>query len=133
MEAKDALSLRWITADWSSFTVYPSAFDDYVAYTRDIRIFIDTVYHDVSRELKIPYEELYPILEKENEAVCQILKDTRYLYPHNMDLFKQLFKVPSMEFNQVEACLNLFEKLSDVEKVEFLQKIGKISVQVEQI
>ena len=33
--------------------------------------------------------------------------------------------------DNVSTCLNLFNGLSDIEKAEFLQKIGKIKIKIE--
>lgn len=135
MEAKDVLSLPWTKIDWQDLHSCNGFLGEYVEVSH-IHTFVESVYHEVSRKLNIPYKELYPILKSENEPFYRSLRnweDDEALYceegtfPH----LKEIFRVPNVNFDKVTTCVELFEKLSDVEKVQFLQKIGKISVTVQ--
>ena len=99
------------------------------------------VYRDISRQLNISYERLLPILKEENEAFYNLkccLFD-KYGIAYGKDdvqllELKNTLRVPdisSIPKYKVSICLKMFEDLSYMEKIEFLQKIGKINVKIE--
>ena len=144
MEAKDVLNLPWKKVkDWSNLSTTPiSRLCGY--HLDDINRFVDKLYQHISFELNIPYEELRPILLTENEAFYRfakkIFKDpndwcsrdsSELYYLQNFLIVPDADYIVSNTESKVTTCLKLFGKLSDMEKIQFLQKIGKISVTVQ--
>ena len=145
MEAKDVMNLPWkgIT-DWSELpAVWIADKGDYCVTVEDIDVYIENIFRDIARQLKIPYETLLPILKDENHAFYSLKEqmfqnDLIYgVTGSRLTDLKRLLRVPDISnikeidtADNVSCCLEMFEKLSDVEKIEFLQKIGKINVTI---
>ncbi len=140
MDAKDVRKLPWTKlTDWTELPATYTA-DGFVGET-DIDVFLENVYRDISRKLNISYELLLPILKEENEAFYnlkeQLFKRSYFSYgKENVDLLylQDTLRVPdisSIHKDKVSICFEMFEDFSDMEKIEFLQKIGKINVKIE--
>lgn len=147
MEAKDVMSLPWKkVTDWSDL----SASDEdrwsgkYFIGEADVDVFVENVFREIARKLNIPYEHLKPILVAENEAFYslkgKIYKTcTGYDRKHTrLAELQNILRVPDISniedavtVDNVSACLKLFEGLSNIEKMVFFQKIGKINVKIE--
>lgn len=137
MEAKDVRNLPWVQVDWCDLpATNHSFFEDYVCW-RDVDSFVENVFKNVARELNIPFKELDPILKEENSAFFSLMD---HLFLFNQDFFptdsrllhlEDLLMIPDTTVNNLTTCLQLFEKLSEQEKLAFLQKIGKIKLTVE--
>lgn len=146
MEAKDVMSLPWKpVTDWSDLSASSTNKKGrYCIGQADVDIFVENIYRDICRKLNISYDELVPILVSENRPFYS-LKDRLFLgfvifdrkHPSLIKLQNTL-RVPdisnlkdTVSSNKVCMCLNLFEELSNIEKLTFLQKIGKINVKIE--
>lgn len=147
MEAKDVLSLPWKkVTDWSelSESYKDSWYEKYFVCAEDVNVFIENVYRDIARKLNIPYEQLEPILKAENEAFYSLEEKLFKINSGYGRTNKRLIelqntlRVPdtsniedTVTADNVSVCLKLFEGLSNIEKMVFLQKIGKINVKIE--
>ncbi len=146
MEVKDVMNLPWRkVTDWSDLSASAELFSGkfYVCKT-DVNVFVERLYRNVARQLSIPYGNLLPILIAEN-GPFYTLKDLIFSDDHAyskddsklIDLESTLRIPDTSKFNNnvatdnVSACLKMFEGLSDVEKILFLEKIGRISVKIE--
>ena len=85
-------------------------------------------------------EELKKILEEQNTGFYLLkarLFDKGKLYSRDNRRLIELentLRVPVVEEkDKLSECLKIFAELSDMEKVIFLQRIGKISVSIEEI
>ncbi len=151
MEAKEVRNLPWKgVEDWSALgktyvvTNYWGITTDYIVSQTDVDVFVSNIFHDIARKLKISFEDLKPILESENEpfyvAKARAYRSYSGLYPNGSFLrdLKKTLRIPDVSaLNQTDsadkvgACVKQFEELSDLEKVIFLERIGKVSVKVE--
>ena len=150
MEAKDVRNLPWKEVeDWpalSKTAVERNFLGDpinFLVSKTDMDAFVSNVFHDIARKLKIPFEDLKPILESENKPFY-VLQDSVYkicygLGSNNSTLrsLQKTLRIPDVSaLNQIDstdkvgACVKQFEELSDLEKVIFLERIGKVSVKV---
>lgn len=146
MEAKDVLQLPWKNVtDWSALTATFKG-RRFAISEDELDTFLDFIFSDISRKLQIPYDQLYPILKEENRRFYSLkenlffedymkrngIEDER-AYLKLMNLQNALI-VPDTDFvtgNKVNRCERLFKELSDAEKLEFLNRIGKINVKIE--
>ena len=146
MEAKDVLQLPWKkVTDWSALTATFKG-RRFAISEDELDTFLDFIFSDISRKLQIPYDQLYPILKEENRRFYSLkenlffedymkrngIEDER-AYLKLMNLQNALI-VPDTDFvtgNKVDRCERLFKELSDAEKLEFLNRIGKINVKIE--
>lgn len=143
MDAKDVKKLPWKKlTDWTELPATSATnHEGNFVNEMDMNIFLENVYRDISRQLNISYERLLPILKEENEAFynlkCCLFDKYGIAYrKDDVQLFelKNTLRVPdisSIPKYKVSICLKMFEDLSDMEKIEFLQKIGKINVKIE--
>ena len=146
MEAKDVRNLPWKqVTDWSGLAASSRnwAGDRFVCEA-NVDVFVENVYRDIARQLNIPYEHLQPILVAEN-APFNSLKSQVFrgdiVYGRNHTTLIKLegtLRIPDISkveddvaTDNVSACLKMFEGLSNIEKMLFLEKIGKISVKIE--
>lgn len=76
MEIKDVKSLPWKkVTDWSALCEsYANFFGDNFVTKKDVKVFVDNVYREIARQLNIPYEQLKPILDAENEPFNTLKK-----------------------------------------------------------
>ena len=146
MEVKDVTSLPWKkVTDWSELSASNVDWlgDRFVCAT-DVNVFVENVYRDIARQLNIPYEQLKTILKAENGAFYtlkeRLFKACSGYGKKNSQLIEleNTLRVPDISNienvvteNKVSVCFKLFEELSDIEKMIFLQKIGKINVKIE--
>ena len=143
MEAKDVLTLPWERVkDWSLLSSSDMRHDGaqtFVSYA-DVDVFVENLYRDISRKLGVDYKELKKILEEQNTGFYLLkarLFDKGKLYSRDNRRLIELentLRVPVVEEkDKLSECLKIFAELSDMEKVIFLQRIGKISVSIEEI
>ena len=148
MEAKDVMNLPWKkVTDWSELSASQRGRRDnckYYVSSLDVNVFVENVFRDIARKLSIPYEGLKPILQSENVAFYT-LENELFAYcsgygRENTRLIEleNTLRVPDVSNienavtkNNVSACVELFNGLSDIEKAVFLQKIGKINIKIE--
>lgn len=140
MDAKDVKKLPWTKlTDWTQLPA--TSYERDCVEESDINVFLENVYRDISRKLNISYELLLPILREENEAFYD-LKEKLFVRSNeaygkaNVKLLclQDTLRVPdisSIHKDKVSICFKMFEDFSDMEKIEFLQKIGKINVKIE--
>lgn len=142
MEAKDVIGLPWKkVTDWSELpTSDRDCWGRYFVCSTDVNVFVENIYKDISRKLNIPYKQLKPILIAENDAFYRLKErmfkacigygkdSTRLIGLQNTLRVPDISNVETT--NRVSICLKLFEDLSDIEKMIFLQKVGKISIKV---
>lgn len=142
MEAKAVRSLPWIkVSDWSDLpATYKNMRADDVVGEKDVDAFVENVFRDIERKLGIPCEQLRPILEVENTGFFalknQFFKSGYEVYmPEGEKLgkLKSMLRVPDISGvqetvtnNNVSNCLKMFERLSNIEKKAFLQKLERL-------
>ena len=110
----------------------------------DVENFVENVFKDLARKLNIPYTELEPILIEENSAFYstkdRLFKKYKGLSKTNLRLLEleKMLKIPevttvpdNVSQSNVDKILTDFFALSDIEKIEVLQRIGTVSVKVE--
>ncbi len=146
MEAKDVMNLPWKkVTDWSELPASGESWSGkYYVCDIDVDVFVENVFRDIARKLNIQYEQLKPILVAENEAFYSLKRRLYKTYTGydrrniRLDELQNTLRVPDISniedavtVDAVSACLKLFEGLSNIEKVVFLQKIGKINVRIE--
>ena len=146
MEAKDVKNLPWKrVTDWSGLSASnEDRLGNHFVCKVDVDVFVENVYRDIARKLNIPYEQLQPILTTENEPFnlleARLFKDyIGYGRKHpNLIKLEGTLRIPDISqvenniaTDNVSACLKMFEGLSKIEKMLFLEKIGKISVKIE--
>ena len=145
MQASDVKKFGWMEVeDWSSLTESVSTIDDglYVGYM-DIEQFVENVFQESARQLNIPYEELKPILEEKNIAFYEekerIFRKYKALTESHAELYrlKSLLKVPDISSipaemlkSKVEKILDDFAGLADDEKIEVMQRLGVVPLQI---
>lgn len=130
--------------DWSkmSGSKYGDSWFDLEAHVieSDIEEYLEIIYRDISRNFNVSYKELKTLIENENLAFFSRKKkifkinscygkDSRRL----MQLERMLMVPIKRKYNptnNLENCLEIFGKLSDEEKINFLKKIGKINIEV---
>lgn len=146
MEAKDVKKLPWKqVTDWSALSATNENWkgEHFVCET-DVNVFVENVYRDISRQLNIPYEQLQPILVAENAPFNSLKAHLFKVYTgygrKNTNLIKLegSLRIPDISkaendvaTDNVSVCMKMFKGLSDIEKMLFLEKIGKISVKIE--
>lgn len=147
MEAKDVKSLSWKkVTDWSELSASSRDLEGhYYVCAKDVNIFVENVFRDIARKLGIPYEQLQPVLQAENSAFYSLKKRIFRIYAvygrmnDRLIELENTLRVPDISDvknvvtdDNVSNCLEMFEGLSNIEKMVFLQKIGKINVKIEQ-
>lgn len=145
MEAKDVISLPWKkVTDWSELSASNGCWGKCYVCDTDLNVFVENIYRNISRKLNINYEQLKPILVAENDPFYRLKANLFDYYdgydknhPRLIELQNTL-RVPDISniedavtTDNVSICLKLFEELPDIEKMVFLQKIGKINVKIE--
>ncbi len=147
MEAKDVTNLPWKqVTDWSGLCASFSSGGKWYVTKGDVKAFVEGAYRDVARQLNIPYERLNPILVAENEPFNSsynqlfrgLITGAYATNDPNLIKLKGMLRIPDVSkvendvaTDNVSACLKMFEGLSNIEKMLFLEKIGKISVNIE--
>lgn len=139
MNVKDVMNLPWVKVkDWSELpaTYYSSERQQFYVRRSDITIFTDNLYHEISRKLEIPYEELKHIIKQQNKpfyklklklflGVCYGTDHNSLLYLENLLRVPYVSSIDILEhLDNVTRCVELFEELSKNEKKDFLNKIG---------
>ncbi len=134
MNVKDVKKLPWVSIeDWSDLPAtaiaggYGVAAMQYNVSEENIDTFITSIYCEISRKLQISYDTLESLLREENRAFYSFKSQLFSKFsnwckndPKLLSLEKML-RIPATD--SVETCLEVFKKLSDSEKSEFLQKI----------
>lgn len=139
MDVKDVMNMKWKEVNWSD--LYMKALGNpskpYV-YEKDIDIFVLQLFKKVARQLKVDFNELKLILEDENEAFFKLKEE---LYKHYdaldmlganwLNLAKKL-EIPDIRNTEdkVNKCIQMFNQLSNLEKIEFLTKTGNINIEI---
>lgn len=139
MRAKDVYSLPWKhVTDWSNLTASTeSTTGKYMVGIIDINIFVENIYRDISCELNIPYRILKPILKSKNRSFYRLKRSTfrdGYVYGFKdarLILLKRTLIIPDtskiskkVTYNKLANCIEMYNQLSDEEKIEFLQETG---------
>ena len=146
MEAEDVLQLPWKqVTDWSGLKVTFQC-GRFTICEDDVETFVYFIFSDIARILRIPYDQLYPVLQEENQRFYSLKKEifeNIYVKKHGIyseSNYVRLLKmqnalmVPDIDVitgNRIDRCVSLFKELSDAEKAEFLDKIGRIKVKIE--
>lgn len=139
MYAYEIRNLKWISVtDWSELPqTYSLPRNKFYVSESDVNSFVDNVFKDVSRRLNMSYSELKPILESENSAFystkdrlfreCEAIPKT---LARLLELEK-LLQIPDVTTkSNVEKILNDFSTLTDIEKLEVLQRLGLVNITV---
>lgn len=145
MEATDVRGLLWDSVksvNWNLIGTQEDTSGKVGVGEKDIDILVENIYRDVSRKLDIPFEEIQPVLESENKPFYR-LKDKLFkqyniygkinqIYDERDQRLKALQKTLRVPIkDDVCRCYELFNQLSEVDKIKFLNKIGKIKVKVD--
>ena len=147
MQANEVKKLKWVpVSDWSELTMtdYTCFGETVFVGKSDVEGFVENIFRDVARKLNIPYAELEPILKEENAAFYSTMNRIYHQFygvakahPALIELEKLLripdvTTVPEHTGNSiVDKFLIAFSALSDREKLEILQRLGKVSIKVE--
>ena len=149
MTLDDVRNLEWVEVkDWSG--VLGTSSCGHIRES-DIDNFVDNIFKDISRKLNISCEKLEPLLKKENSAFYSakktlfntfkygdILGEIDFIYD-NRELLKleKMLRVPNtltipknMICNNVETVLDSFNSLSEIEKLEVLERLGVVSINI---
>lgn len=142
MQVNEVKKLNWISvSDWSELSrTYIDFYGDAYVGERDVEFFVENLFRVIARRLNISYSELIPILREENSAFYSekvrlfgifdgVFKDSDCLLE-----LQRLLRIPDvMDVNKsdVDKILDSFSALTDMEKLEVLQRLGAVSVKVE--
>ena len=146
MEAKDVTRLSWKrVTDWSELPASNvNGYGTCFVNEADVDGFVENLCRDISKQLNIPYELLKAILKAENEAFYALKKrffrrfiglgksSTQLIELENTLRVPDISNIENVDTDdKVSVCFKLFGELSDIEKMEFLQRIGRIKVKIE--
>ncbi len=144
MNAKEVTNLKWVhVSDWSELTE-TSLLDPSMVCKADVKIFVENIFRDVARELKIPYRNLKPILKRENSPFYSALRRTfRKYYSLNEDsprllAVQKLLRIPDINNNFdhdidqtiVDEFLTDFSSLNNSEKLEVLKHLQDVNFKI---
>lgn len=126
--------LLWDNVDWSSLIgTKMNALKNLEVCEGDIDVFVENLYREISRKSNMPFEEIRQVLEAENEPFDRMKKRLFKCcssYEKNDKRLKSLqetLRVPVMD--NVLMCYDLFNNLSEMDKIIFLEKIGRIKIE----
>lgn len=139
MDVSKVRNLKWVpVADWSELPkTWLGKDGKYYVCEYDVDSFVDNIFRDVARKLDISYEKVDSIFREENqsfEETKERLFSTCCYAGENAESLKSLKKmlrVPEVEQNNVEKILNDFLILTDIEKLEVLQRLGLTCIKIE--
>lgn len=143
MSACNVKKFKWIpVTDWNELTQTYSTFSGVYVGENDVDNFVENVFRDVSRQLNMNYSELEKILVEENHAFFEtksrVFKNTHgYSKDHSQVIgLQKMLRIPDVsailsDKPNIEKILNDFSSLTDIEKIEILQRLGTISVNIE--
>lgn len=109
------------------------------ASKEDVETFISDQISITARKLNIDYIEFLKLVKSENQAFYTFFD---YIYENyaglggnsldmlNLQNFFKLPTIPNKQFNPVEDVLLRFEKLTDFQKIEVLEKLKLISIRI---
>lgn len=145
----DAKQIRQL--DWCNFTNWHNIPETHRGknsqlYTskKDLENFVENIFRDIARQLNIEYSKIEQILKEENAPFYNMLDEVYKKYSglrswseeletlENMLRIPDVSSVPKKKCN-VEKILKDFSTLTEVEKVEVLQRLKLISVQIRYI
>ena len=144
MDLKDVKSMKWTRVpDWRGLSA-SCAYSFGVFVTKiDIDNFVESIFWDVARRLNIPYTELEPILKEENSDFY--VSKERLFDNHSIGVKKddltllktqRMLKIPDVTIlgydddrTEVERILEAFAALSDIEKLQVLERLGTVKVE----
>lgn len=145
MDASKVRNLRWVpVTDWTGLpkTTWQKEecggrYDYYVSEC-DINSFVDNIFRDVARKLDVSYEKVEPILREENKAFEEtkgriFLKYNRVAEnDESLKRLEKMLRIPeAATANNIERILNDFILLTDIEKLEVLQRLGLTCIKIE--
>lgn len=141
MTANEVRTMKWgFAGDWEFLMgCGKNSLNDTLVTEEDINDFVENIFRGVARRLDIPYAELGPVLVDENTAFmrtkARLFKNFNSLSKNNEQLkdLERMLRVPdvySINKLTVDKVFQDFEKLSDVEKIDFLVRIGKYSIEI---
>lgn len=139
MYAYEIRNLKWISVtDWSELPqTYSLHRNKFYVCESDVDSFVDNVFKDVSRRLNMSYSELKPILETENSAFYstkdRLFRECEAIPKNHARLLEleNLLQIPDITpKSNVEKILNDFSTLTDIEKLEVLQRLGLVNITV---
>lgn len=145
MKAEEVKNLTWVpVTNWKRLTkTSTDIWGNYTVSKQDIECFVEKIFNDVAKKLNISYKELKPILREENSNFYLFLERIFHGYSglevSNIRLIEleNILRIPdtSKIYNRsnVERILSDFSNLTDLEKIEVLQKLGKFSIEVKKI
>lgn len=146
MDANEVKNLKWmLVTDWSKLSkTYRGFLGDLYVGESDVDCFVENVFKDVARRLNIAYSELEPILKEENSAFysekARLFGRYTSVTGYHMGLLKLegMLRIPDVlaffediSKSSVDKVLYFFSALTDMEKLEVLQRLGQVSVKVE--
>jgi len=132
MNANEIRNLNWVTvSDWSDLTMTAPGFDGPLVGESDVNNFVENTFREVARKLRLPYEEVAPILKEENSSFYA-LKENFFMRQaftsKRNEVFlevQKMLKIPDVPKiiykSNVERILADFSALTDDEKLEVFE------------
>lgn len=147
MHANEIRKLNWVSVtDWSelSKTRVVISKDGNNVSNEDIDSFVENIFRSIARRLNMTYSELEPILKEENSAFYSTkarvfgrfggvpANDACLLELQKILRIPDVTSIPKdINKSDVDKILDSFSALTDMEKLEVLQRLGTISVKIE--
>lgn len=137
MEAKEVLNMPWTNVkDWSILSASKEKRNNYFVLEEDVDVFVENLFREVARKLHVSYDELLPILKKENGAFYK-LKTSLFWgyevgYTKNHTQLKELenlLRIPDVSkldyinSENIMNCLSMYFNLTESERAAFLSAI----------
>ena len=136
MEAKMLRSLPWVKVEnWEDLPISKGIFFKWIAQ-KDVDCFVQNIFRDIARKLQLPYEKVINLLKEENTPFYEMEKEIFEAYKyveedsHQLRNLQKLLRVPDVNYfegtrsNILGQCLEMFNSLSNVDKVQFLAQVG---------
>lgn len=143
MKVEELRNLNWVAVtDWSQLTkTHLDNKNNARVGMRDIEHFVENIFRETARKLKVSYVELQPILKVENTAFFSAMQ---CLFSTTIDGFSKdderlielesMFRIPNISDthkSNVEKILTDFSSLTDIEKLEVLQRLKIATIKVD--
>ena len=146
MDAKQIRQLEWSNfTDWEDISrTNKGEMGGLYISKSDIENFVENIFREVARQLNIDYSEIEPILIEENSAFFKAVDAAYGSYKglgkeaEPFSSIKKMLRIPTVSSVQKKECnvekiLKDFETLTEVEKVEVLERLKLISVHIKYI
>ena len=129
MVEHDVSKFVWVNLhDWSKIEGTDYDENKVVVKESDIDNFIENICNDICEKLSIPYDDLMPEIVDKNKSFYTFKEKIFNLYfslpkdDYELVILMSSFKIPTT--TNLERCFQLFQNLSEEEKIIFLSKVN---------